>query len=145
MTTHSSQPCLSDMMRMDAAFPPAPHRQPRPRVLIVEDDSSARRALRRLLEEDGYEVITAADGAEGLDLAIACPPDVVLSDVHMPRMDGLALVQQLRSQYPWLPVVLMSSDLDVAARATEAVAFLAKPLDLDVLERALAQACNVAA
>jgi two-component system nitrogen regulation response regulator GlnG len=111
----------------------------------VENDTSARRALRRLLEEDGYEVVTAVDGAEGLDLAISSAPDVVLSDVHLPRMDGLALLQQLQSQFPSLPVVLMSSDLDIAARAPAAAAFLAKPLDLDVLESALDRACDAAA
>jgi CheY-like chemotaxis protein len=129
---------------MNATVPPESGRQWRRRVLVVEDDGATRRALQRLLEDDGYEVDTAIDGADGLEKALACPPDVVLSDVQMPRMDGLTLAQHLSARFAALPIVLMSSDLAVADRAPTVAAFLPKPLDLEALENALDQACAAA-
>jgi DNA-binding response OmpR family regulator len=70
----------------------------RPRILIVEDDVSVQQPLRAVLAQYGAEVMTANDGAEGLRLARAWLPDLLLLDVMMPHVDGWTMLQQLRSQ-----------------------------------------------
>jgi signal transduction histidine kinase len=76
--------------------PPPASGSPRPRVMVVEDNADMRRYLAQILGRE-YEVQTAADGAAALELAARWLPDLVLSDVVMPGMDGLALVRTMRS------------------------------------------------
>jgi DNA-binding NtrC family response regulator len=112
---------------------------------VVEDDPQSRRALQLLLEDDGYDVRLAANGVEGLERALSWRPDVVLSDVNMPKMDGLTLVRELTVRAADLPVVLMSAHPALAAQARGAYGFFAKPLDFGALERGLERACRDAA
>lgn len=81
-----------------------------PLVLVVDDDGGLRAALRGMLRRRGYRVVTAADGAEALDLAMDQGDTLaaVVSDVDMPRMDGEALRFALSTLLPDLPVLLMS-------------------------------------
>lgn len=67
------------------------------RILLIEDDADARDALRALLELDGYEVDTAAEGQEGLDLARAADPDVALVDIGLPGLDGYEVARHMRA------------------------------------------------
>ena len=69
----------------------------KPRVLVVDDDRAVRDSLRRSLEFNGYEVVLAADGAEGLVAVGAQHPDVVVVDVMMPRLDGIETTRALRA------------------------------------------------
>ena len=82
----------------------------RGRVLIVDDDQRVLELLVDLLELEGYEVATASDGAEGFELAHSCAPDVVISDVVMPRVNGLELCRRLKHdpQTASIPVLLIS-------------------------------------
>jgi len=82
----------------------------RGRVLIVDDDRNVLELLVDLLELEGYEVAGASDGAEGADLALSFGPDVVLSDVVMPRVNGLELCRRLKQnpQTSSIPVLLIS-------------------------------------
>ena len=85
------------------------------RVLIVDDEADIREAMADYLEQNGYRVSQAADGAEGLELAIKDKPDVILLDLMMPVMDGHAMLDKLR-QDPWgrnAKVVIMSAMDDV--------------------------------
>ena len=66
-------------------------------ILAVDDSASMRQMVRYTLESAGYTVVQAADGVEALELAKANPADLVLTDVNMPRMDGLTLVRELRA------------------------------------------------
>src|SRR4051794_14586562 len=66
------------------------------RILIVDDEQTARAALRTLLTEEGYEVSEAADGAEGLQKLTDLAPDVVLTDVRMPKLDGLSMLKKAK-------------------------------------------------
>ena len=59
------------------------------RILVVDDEASARSGLEKLLKQSGYEVNTAGDGAEALRIATDHPPDVVITDLRMPEMDGV--------------------------------------------------------
>jgi two-component system response regulator HydG len=115
------------------------------RVLVVDDDASARSGLEKLLRSDGYVVDTAESGAAALERAAEAPPDVVVTDLKMPNMDGIELLQKLREQDPTLPVIVATSfqDLHSAVRAMRAGAedYLTKPIDFEALtvtlERAL--------
>src|SRR5260370_4669771 len=79
------------------------------RILIVEDEPAMVAGLRDNFEYEGYEVISAADGAEGLDRALADSPDLVVLDVMMPRMSGLDVCKQLKSQRPLIPIILVTA------------------------------------
>jgi CheY-like chemotaxis protein len=82
----------------------------RGRVLIVDDDRKIRDLLLDLLNLEGYEVATALDGAEAIDLAQSFEPDVVVSDVVMPRVGGLELCRRLKEdpRTAYIPVLLIS-------------------------------------
>jgi two-component system, NtrC family, nitrogen regulation response regulator NtrX len=103
-----------------------------PSVLIIDDEPNIRRMLRGLLESEGYVVTEAADGAAGVERAVTEDPDVVLMDLVMPRMDGLAALRGLAERKPRLPVVMMSGRATlqdaVAATRLGAFQFLEKPL-----------------
>ncbi|MBX3463131.1 MAG: sigma-54-dependent Fis family transcriptional regulator [Planctomycetes bacterium] len=105
----------------------------RPRLLIVDDEPDLRWVLRGLFEDEGFEVAEAGDGEEALRCAAERPPDVVLSDMRMPRLPGLELLRRLRTEAPDVPVVLLSAveDLATAVDAIKEGAFdyQAKPFD----------------
>jgi two-component system response regulator HydG len=115
------------------------------RVLVVDDEASARSGLARLLASDGHTVETAENAAVALELAAARSPDVVITDVKMPGMDGITLLQKLHELDAGLPVIVATAiaDLASAVQAMRAGAedFVAKPIDYDalslMLERAL--------
>src|SRR5215471_3827113 len=117
------------------------------RILVVDDEVSARSGLEKLLRDAGYGVVTAADGAEALANFVEHPADVVVTDLKMPVMDGMQLLAKLREQNPDVPVLVATAfgDVDsaVAAMRAGAADFITKPIDLDVLlvdiERALQQ------
>jgi len=81
------------------------------RILVAEDNEDNRRLLSIYLAREGYEVIEACDGAEALEKTLADPPDMVLSDVHMPRMDGYALCRTLKQdpRTERIPVILITA------------------------------------
>lgn len=101
------------------------------KVLVIDDDSGLRRALTLILEDGGYQVDLASDGRDGMERARNGRPDMILSDVRMPGIDGLDLVEQLRASGVTTPVVVMtaygSMDLAVEAVRRGASDYLAKP------------------
>ena len=101
------------------------------RLLIVDDDADIRFLLATALRHAGYEVRTAADGFEALHLMSIQPPDLLLTDVGMPRMDGWRLLNLCRSQdfLADIPVIVMSAIEGLAAQAgcRGADGFLVKP------------------
>ncbi len=115
------------------------------RVLIVDDEADSRDALAELTQRWGYDVQTASDGAEALRRAIEWHPDVILTDLVMPNMDGLWLLRALRAELPDCPVVLLTGrgTIQTAVQAIKegAYDFIEKPLEVPrlriVLERAL--------
>ena len=103
-------------------------------ILIVDDHHSVRESLQVILEDEGYRVTTAANGRQALDQVAAACPDVVLTDLNMPVMDGRELCRRLRDIAPGVPVVLMSV-LGRAGREAEddVQGFLDKPFAADEL------------
>ncbi len=102
-------------------------------ILVVDDEPAVRRIVRRMLDEHGYRVYEAGDGAEALDLVRAAPEelDLVVSDISMPRVNGVQLLQVLASETPELPCILISGftppELDRLGIAAPC-GILAKPL-----------------
>ena len=111
------------------------------RVLVVEDEASARAALTSLLDEEGYEARAAANGEEALAALAGWTPDVVLTDVKMPKVDGLELMSRLRQRLPGVPVIVMTAfgsiDHAVETMHLGAADYLAKPVEIDRLMAAL--------
>jgi DNA-binding response OmpR family regulator len=79
------------------------------RVLIIEDDAELLDVLSLAFEDAGHEVRTAVDGRDGLDACLEIAPDVVVSDVNMPRLDGFNLTRQLRARGSAVPILLLTS------------------------------------
>jgi DNA-binding NtrC family response regulator len=119
------------------------------RVLLVDDDPTLVRIYLRALEAAGFSVETATDGLEGLNRLLVGSYDVVVSDVCMPRMNGLRLLDSVRRMRPDVPVVLMTAELDPLAyeKAKElgSVRYLIKPFSLDQLAREVRRATQLRA
>jgi DNA-binding response OmpR family regulator len=79
------------------------------RILIVEDEPAMVAGLRDNFEYEGYEVISASDGVEGLERALAEEPDLIVLDVMMPRMSGLDVCKQLKAKKPSLPIIMLTA------------------------------------
>jgi two-component system response regulator HydG len=114
------------------------------RVLVVDDEASARSGLEKLLRQAGYRVNTAKDGNEALALAAEEPPEVVVTDLKMPEMDGMTLLAKLRESDRDLPVIVATAFGDVssavAAMRAGASDYLTKPIDFDALLMAIERA-----
>jgi DNA-binding NtrC family response regulator len=115
------------------------------RILIVDDEANARTALAELLDDAGYIVSTASDGRTALVEMEQAEPDVVLTDLKMPGMDGLSLIERGRPASPHTTFIVMTAfaTIDTAVRAIKlgAESYLTKPLELDaviaLIDRAL--------
>jgi two-component system NtrC family response regulator/two-component system response regulator HydG len=107
------------------------------RILVVDDEQAAREALGTILLEEGYEVLDAADGEEALGALADFAPDVVLSDIRMPKLDGLGLVKKARELNVDVPFVMMTAfaSVEAAVEAMKAGAenFLIKPIDINAV------------
>ena len=104
--------------------------RPRRRVLVVDDEASVREVLAQYLLLEGYQALTAAEGAEALRLAADQPPDLVVLDLMLPGVDGLEVCRRLRasSAVPILMLTARSDELDkIAGFATGADDYVTKP------------------
>lgn len=84
------------------------------RVLVIEDDEDQRVLLREMLKGGGHEVTEAADGADGLRRFRHTKPDIVLTDIHMPGLDGHDVISALRVQNAEVPIIAVSGGSEVA-------------------------------
>lgn len=119
-----------------------------PRVLTVDDSSTSRRQLRQALEGAGITVAEASEGVEALWRARQQPFDLVLTDIHMPTMDGLEFIRELRKSpgYERTPVYVLTSDGSrdrlAEGRAAGATAWIIKPPNLPLLVEAVVKAVS---
>jgi two-component system, chemotaxis family, chemotaxis protein CheY len=105
-------------------------------ILVVEDDESIASAIVEVLSEEGYSVITAANGREALERVARHPPSLILLDMKMPVMDGWAFASTYRAQPgTHAPLIVLTAARDAGERAAEiqAQAFLAKPFAIEHL------------
>ena len=107
-------------------------------VLVVDDDPTILRLLARLLSAGGFDVRTAPDGLAALAEIDGQRPDLVLTDIMMPGLDGIGLARRLRERGHTMPVVLMSAD-EQAGRAAPDLPFLPKPFDFARLRALVAE------
>jgi len=111
------------------------------RILIADDEEAARRGLGQILTEDGYEVFLASDGEEALRQVAQESPDILLTDLRMPGMDGHELLNRVRQGYPDMTVVIMTAHGTIrsAVQALQEGAedYLTKPIDVEELEHLL--------
>lgn len=105
-------------------------RRERSLVLVVDDDPNVAQLLVSLFEEEGYVVATASDGLSALKQIERQQPKFVVTDVMMPRMDGVTLARRIAADWKGLPVVLMSA-ADPPAGID--IPFIQKPFDLDAV------------
>ncbi|MFN0072479.1 MAG: response regulator [Chloroflexota bacterium] len=117
--------------------------QARQRILVVDDEPELREIVQLVLEEDGYEVLTASDGQEGLESVLSLQPDLVLLDMSLPVMSGEEFAAGLRAAvtHP-VPIIVMSAAGTIVERAARigAVGSVSKPFDLDDLSAAVRKA-----
>ena len=114
-------------------------------ILIIDDESSVRGTMRKILEREGHEVREAEDGVVGLKLSREAPPDVVVTDLLMPEKDGIETIMELRAEFPDVRILAVSGGDtgSVGGRLLDAQALgadgsLAKPFTVDQFRSAVA-------
>src|SRR5579859_2584484 len=108
-----------------------------PGILVVDDDESLRRVIELMLQEAGYEVITASNGTEALAVIDEAMPTLVITDLKMPGISGIDLLTKLRDGYPDITVIIITAfgTVSTAVEAMKAGAYdyIPKPVDYDQL------------
>jgi len=106
------------------------------RILVIDDQDSIRRVVRRALEQDGHEVFDASDGELGMEILESHSFDVVITDIFMPGQDGIVTLRQVRKRFPQVKVIVISGgdatgmmDLRQDAELLGAVKSLQKPFN----------------
>lgn len=112
------------------------------RILVVDDDALIRLSVVRILERAGFRTAPASDGKEALDMIVHELFGAVVTDLNMPRMNGLDLLQNIQSRFPWLPVIMMTGlatdEAREAALVQGAIAVFQKPVGWNNLIAAVA-------
>ena len=108
-----------------------------PNILIIDDDNQFRTMLRKMVERNGYEVIEASDGKEGIKLYRKNPTDLIITDLIMPEKDGIETIQELRKDFPDVKIIAISGggrlgphDYLHLAKMLGAQRTLTKPIEL---------------
>ena len=114
------------------------------RIVLIDDEEGIRRVTRITLEDAGYTVYTADNGKRGLALCEEVAPQIVITDVRMPIMDGIAVLETLKKNFPDTEVIVATAfgemDLAIKALQLDASDFITKPLHSDALAVALERA-----
>ena len=111
-----------------------------PTILVVDDDAMLRCLLAIALEDAGYRVAEAGDGIEALAQLGCSSPDLILSDVRMPRLDGIGLARLLAPHTPPVPLILMSAD---PIPSDCSLPFIRKPFEIEALLMLMARTLPV--
>lgn len=115
-------------------------------ILIVDDAAFARRMLRKILQADGYEILEASNGREGLEMVRAHTPDCVLTDILMPDIDGFGFIEMLQAENFQIPTIIISADIQDASRARGvelgAAGFINKPVKENEVRDAVREICK---
>src|SRR6516162_11255194 len=115
-------------------------------ILVVDDEAQIRNTLRGVLSDEGFDVVEAENGRVALDVLAQQPPRLAIVDIWMPEMDGIELVQRMRTQAPGVPIIVISGHgtIETAVRVIRdgAFDFLEKPFQLDALPRVVGRALD---
>jgi len=107
-------------------------------LLVIEDDDNISTAIEEYFSRSGYTVTTAADGVAGVEAAVKARPDVVVLDLMLPKMDGLAVCKELRLKNPQMPIVMLTAKDDVVDKVLGlemgADDYITKPFSLREVE-----------
>ncbi|MGD8471463.1 MAG: hybrid sensor histidine kinase/response regulator [Desulfobacteraceae bacterium] len=116
------------------------------KILLVDDEKDIREILHLSLADMGYQVLEAEDGNKALRIFQKAQPAIVMTDIKMPNMDGIELLQQIKRENPETEVIMITGhgDMDLAIKSLkyEATDFITKPINVNVLEIALKRACD---
>ncbi|MDE2579740.1 MAG: response regulator [Hyphomicrobiales bacterium] len=121
-----------------------------PLVLTVDDSRTMRQMLKAALEDAGYDVIQASDGVEGVRSLDEVTPDLIITDINMPRLDGFGLIEHVRMQpeRSSIPILVLTTESDAAkkdrARQAGASGWIVKPFDPVKLVSAIRRVISVA-
>lgn len=117
-------------------------------ILTVDDSRTMREMLKLALSQAGYRVVQAEDGVHGLEVLSQETPQVIVTDINMPRMDGFGFIEQVRSNdaYRGIPILVLTTESDAAkkdrARRAGATGWIVKPFDptklIDAIRRVAA-------
>ncbi len=111
------------------------------RILVVDDEENTRLALTRLLSRDGYEVKTASDGSDALNLIRSHPVELIITDLNMPVMDGLEFLKELNREHPTSHVIMLTAYGEVEsyleALNLGAFEYLNKPVKFEELRKVI--------
>lgn len=109
-------------------------------VLVLEDDNAIREMIVSLLQDEGYRVLGAATGLEGLTVVQQSRPDLILLDLYLPVMNGKEFARELARREIHIPMIVVSAAIEAEewAEAVGAVACLSKPFELEDLTNAVA-------
>lgn len=121
----------------------------RERILVIDDNDGTRFLIKEALEPEGYEVVEACDGYEGIKLYREQPVDLVISDILMPKENGLAVIHKLRNNFPDLRIIAITcglaeehKDFLLMAKILGASHVIHKPLDIRKLLKTVRQALD---
>src|SRR5512145_896077 len=114
------------------------------RILIVDDELNMRLVLAAMLKREGYEVASAADGAEALSILKSGPVAAVVTDLKMPHIDGMELLNRVSMEYPDIPVIIITANGTVAtaveALKKGALDYITKPFELEEMKSVISKA-----
>jgi len=110
------------------------------KILVIDDENSIRLLLKKMLEREGFDVMTASDGKEGMDIISKAAFDLVITDIVMPEKEGIEIIMELKKGYPDIPIIAISGGgivmpeiyLDLAEKLG-AVHTFSKPIDKETL------------
>ena len=116
----------------------------KPRILVIDDEQISREGVAEVLADEGYDVQVAADGHEGIALFATFQPHLVLTDLQMPKLGGIGVVNHVKSVSPTTPIIIFTADLVVDAQRTAehlgVANYINKPLNFEEMLRRIDQA-----
>lgn len=110
----------------------------KPTILYVEDDELTRWAMTAVLRNMAGDLFTASNGREGLDLFLKHRPDIVVTDIEMPEMNGKEMIEHISRLAPKAPIIVITAYTDEEHRTEKAWATIGKPIDTGILKEAIA-------
>ncbi|MHB8132019.1 MAG: sigma-54-dependent transcriptional regulator, partial [Mobilitalea sp.] len=118
-----------------------------PRILVIDDEERMCWALERALSHEGYQVVTATRGLQGIEMALETEPSTVILDLKIPDSDGIEVLRKLKSIYPNIPVIMITAhgSIETAIEAMKigATDYITKPFKLDELKFQVKQALHL--